>query len=79
MNLLCKIFNFFLNMFSAVLSVVVEAASELLGAAFTVLDELVDTAIGSPISFIVGAGLLWWFFLRDDKDETTNLELHDES
>lgn len=71
MNLLCKIFNFFLNMFSAVLSVVVEAASELLGAAFTVLDELVDTAIGSPISFIVGAGLLWWFFLRDDKDETT--------
>lgn len=69
MNVLCKVFNFFLDMFSAVLSVIVESASTLLGAAFTVLDELASSVIGSPVVLIGGAFLLWWFLRDKDKDK----------
>lgn len=70
MNVVCKIFNFFLNMFAAVLSVVVEAASMLIGAAFTVLDELTSSVLSSPLAVAVGLGLLWFLVGRSkDKDD----------
>lgn len=69
MQILCKIFNFFLNILNATLNVVVEAASGLIGAAFTVLDELGSKIFSSPLALLaLGVGL-WWLFASDDDDE----------
>lgn len=71
MNVLCKIFNFFLNIFAATLNVVVEAAGQLIGAAFTVLDAITSGITSSPLLLIGGGLILWWFLSGlgdDDKD-----------
>ena len=69
MQVLCKIFHFFLNMLSATLNVVVEAASAVIGAAFSVLDELGSSILGSPLALIaVGLGLWWLLASSDDED-----------
>lgn len=70
MQVLCKIFNFFLNMLSATLNVVVEAVGAVIGAAFSVLDELGSSILGSPVTLIaVGLGLWWLLASNDDEDE----------
>lgn len=72
MHIICKLFNFFLNMFNAVLTVVVEAITSLVGAAFTVLDAVFDGAsslLGKPITWLVlGAGA-WWLLGGSDDEE----------
>lgn len=76
MNVLCKIFNFFLNIFAATLNVVVEAAGQLIGAAFTVLDAITSGITSSPLLLIGGGLTLWWFLSGlgdDDKDNKKHI------
>lgn len=71
MQILCKIFNFFLNILNATLNVVVEAASGLIGAAFSVLDELSSSILKSPL-VLAALGLgLWWLLASDDDESST--------
>lgn len=68
MQVLCKIFNFFLNILNATLNVVVEAATGLIGAVFSVLDELGSSIFKSPLALAaIGFGL-WWLLSSDDED-----------
>lgn len=68
MQVLCKIFNFFLNILNATLNVAVEAATGLIGAAFSILDELGSSIFGSPLALAaLGLGL-WWLLSPDDDD-----------
>lgn len=73
MNVLCKIFNFVLNLFSAVLNVAVEAVNALVGGAISVLSNAADAIFGGSGSLLllVGLGLLAWKFIGvgDDDDE----------
>lgn len=69
MNVLCKIFNFFLNIFTAALNVAVEAAGQLIGAAFTVLESITSGITSSPLLLIGGGLLLWWFLSGSDDDD----------
>lgn len=70
MNALCKIFNFFLSIFDAVLNVIVQAANSLLNAALDVLDSATSSLLGSPMVVVLGLGLLAWWFLSSS-DETS--------
>lgn len=74
MHVICKLFNFFLAIFDAVLTVVVSAITSLVGAAFTVLDAVLSgTAglLGNPITWIA-LGLGAWWLLSGDDDEASN-------
>lgn len=71
MNLLCKVFNFFLNLFAAVLNVAVEAATMLLGAAFTVLDAAASGLLSNPLVLGLGALALFWLLPGDDDEPRT--------
>lgn len=67
MNALCKIFNFFLSIFDAVLNVIVQAANSLLNAALDVLGTAASGLVGSPLVFL-GLGLFaWWLLSGSDK------------
>lgn len=72
MNVLCKIFNFFLNIFASTLNVAVEAAGQLIGAAFTVLEAITSGITSSPLLLIGGGLLLWWFLSGSEDDDKDN-------
>lgn len=75
MNILCKIFNFILNIFEQVLNVVVTALVMLGDAAIDVLTGVAN-AVGDALG-ISGGSLLWlalgglglYFFMKKDDDE----------
>lgn len=75
MNLVCKLFSFFLNLFKQVVDVVTEtlvtlidAGVQVLGAAIDGVGSLGSKLLGSPIGIIaIGAGL-WWLLSGDDDD-----------
>lgn len=74
MNILCKIFQFVLNIFEQILNVVVTALVMLGTAIVDVLSDLAS-AVGDALG-ISGGSLLWialgglafWFFAKDDED-----------
>lgn len=75
MNILCKIFQFVLNIFEQVLNVVVTALAMLGTAVVDVLSNLAG-AVGDALG-LSGGSVLWlalgglalWFFLKDDEKE----------
>lgn len=70
LNVLCKIFNFVLNMFNAVLNVAVEAVNSVIGAAITVLESAADSIFGgSGVIGLAIAGALLYFIWPSDEDE----------
>lgn len=73
MNALCKVFNFFLSIFDAVLTVIVQAANSLLNAALDVL-ESVASSVGSPLLTVLGLGLFAWWILSGSNESTTSRE-----
>lgn len=75
MNALCKIFNFFLSIFDAVLNVIVQAANSLLNAALDVLDSAASSLLGSPLVVVLGLGLLAWWALSGSDESTTRQEV----
>lgn len=75
MHVICKLFNFFLNMFNAILTVVVEALTSLVGAAFTVLDAVLDGASGllsKPFTWLILGVGAWWLLSGDDDDNSSS-------
>lgn len=76
MNILCKIFQFVLNIFEQALNVVVSALVMLGTAIVDVLGNLAG-AVGDALG-ISGGSVLWlalgglalWFFMKDDEKET---------
>lgn len=75
MHVICKLFNFILAIFDAILTVVVSALTSLIGAAFTVLEAVLDGATGllsSPIMWIA-LGLGAWWLLGGDDDEKSSV------
>lgn len=72
MHIICKVFNFFLDIFNAVLTVVVEAITSLIGAAFTVLDAALEGAsslLGKPFTWLILGVGAWWLLGGDDDKE----------
>lgn len=74
MNILCKIFNFILNIFEQVLSVVVAALTMLGEAVVDVLTDVAD-AVGGALG-LSGGSVLWLalggialYFLMKKEDE----------
>lgn len=73
-RLLCKIFNFVLNLFSKVVGVVAEALKTVGSAAVDVLSDLASSVAGSVLSNPLGIALLglgaWFLFSQyKEKDE----------
>lgn len=73
MNALCKVFNFFLSIFDAVLNVIVQAANSLLNAALDVLEN-VASSVGLPLLPMLGLGLFAWWILSGSSETTTSRE-----
>lgn len=74
MNILCKVFQFFLNIFEQVLNVVVSALT-MLGTAVVDVLSGIASAVGSALG-LSGGTLLWlalgfgaWYFLSSDEEE----------
>lgn len=76
MNLVCKLFSFFLNLFQQVVDVVTQTLVTLIDAGVSVLEAAVDglssvgsALLGSPLGIIaIGLGL-WWLFGSGDDDK----------
>lgn len=69
MNVLCKIFQFVLNIFEQVLNVVVSALKMVADAAIDVLSEIVSAAgkalgISGNTFLWLGLGFGLWFFMK---------------
>lgn len=73
MNLICKLFNFILNIFEGVVTVVASALKTIGSAAVDVLSDVWDNTLGSGSfgGLLIGVGLLGlaYFMLTKEKDE----------
>lgn len=73
MNLICKLFNFILNIFEGVVTVVASALKTIGSAVVDVLSDVWDNTLGSGSfgGLLIGVGLLGlaYFMLTKEKDE----------
>lgn len=73
MNLICKLFNFILNIFDGVVTVVASALKTVGSAVVDVLSDVWDNTLGSGSfgGLLIGVGLLGlaYFMLTKEKDE----------
>lgn len=73
MNLICKLFNFILNIFEGVVTVVASALKTVGSALVDVLSDVWDNTLGSGSfgGLLIGVGLLGlaYFMLTKEKDE----------
>lgn len=73
MNLICKLFNFILNIFEGVVTVVASALKTVGSAVIDVLSDVWDNTLGSGSfsGLLIGVGLLGlaYFMLTKEKDE----------
>lgn len=73
MSFLCEVFNFFLNIFVAVVDVIVEALNALITGAITVLgtvaDSLLNGAGGMLLPLLLGGALLYFVFTKDEESD----------
>lgn len=70
MSFLCEVFNFFLNIFIAVVDVVVAALNALITGAITVLSTAADALIGSAggklLPLLLGGVLIYYMVNRKE-------------
>lgn len=78
MNLVCKLFSFFLNLFKQVVDVVTETLVTLIDAGVSVLEAAIDglssvggALLSSPVGIIAIGLALWWLFSPGDDDESS--------
>lgn len=75
MNIVCKILNLVLNLFTAVLNVAVEAVNALVGAALSVLDSTAGKLFSGNFGKLALIGLGAWLLLGAKKDKKTNINV----
>lgn len=77
MNLICKLFSFFLNLFKQVVDVVtstlvtlIDAGVEVLGAVVDGITKVGGSLLGSPFGLLVLGVAAWWLLGGSDDENS---------
>lgn len=71
-RILCRIFNFFLMIFTSVVEAIAAAFKIIGTAAVEVLSDLLDAGgslLSKPLFWLVGGVAAWWFITKGDDDD----------